>query len=146
ECIILAITARDVSRLIYHISQIGRICKELVDLNFSLDDEDTISKMLLKLIEEGYKMVMDVFKALLERDVKLASEIMDRMNEVRKLDEVLTTEIFKGIKDIKIAVKLTALIREIRRTAGHCVALADDTIFNETTRLAYQIKQHGIKM
>jgi len=145
ECIILAITARDVSRLIYHVSQIGRICKELIALNLSLDDESTISKVLLKLLEEGYKMVTDVFKAFLERNVQLASEIMDRMNEIRRLDEALTTEIFKNVKDIRVAVKLTAVIREIRRAAGHCVALADDTIFNETTRLAYQIKQQQHK-
>lgn len=54
------------------------------------------------------------------------------MNKIRELDKAITTEIFETVKDVHSAIRLNSVLREVRRVAGYTVAVADDTVFNET--------------
>ncbi|GEM_PF-565743 len=132
ECITLAILARDISRLIYHISNIANQVKEILRVGITFNEK--LMGLLFKIFAVARWMVENTYKAFMEKDVELASQVMSRMKEIRDLDEEVTTGIFETIEDIHTAIRLTAILREVRRVAGHAVAVADDTIFNETVR------------
>ena len=132
ECIIFAVTARDVSRLIYHISSIAKHVREILGAGFYYDEK--LVGLMSKIFDNTQRMIEDAFKAFMERSVELANQIMDNMNKIRELDEAITTEIFETVKDVHSAIRLNSVLREVRRVAGYTVAVADDTVFNETIR------------
>ncbi|RLG91472.1 MAG: hypothetical protein DRO36_04130 [Candidatus Hecatellales archaeon] len=134
ECIILAVMARDVSRLIYHISSMAKYVKGVLEAGFQFNGK--LADLMSKIFDLTQKMIEDAFRAFMERDAELANEVMGNMDRIRELDEIITTEIFETVKDVREAIRLTSILREVRRVAGYTVAVADDTVFNETIRFS----------
>ncbi|RLI05702.1 hypothetical protein DRO26_01420 [Candidatus Bathyarchaeota archaeon] len=130
ECITLGIVARDVSRLVYHISSMASQVREILKSGITYNEK--VNDLLFRLFDAALDMVQNTFKAFMERNTQLASEVMERMKTIRELDELITKEAFETVKDVQSAIRLTAVVREVRRVAGHAVAVADDAIFNET--------------
>ena len=130
QCITMGIFARDVSRFIYHISSTAVHTREILKTQTTY--QDSITKATMKLFESIFEMVKNAFKAFMERDIPLANKVIKHMGEVRKLDEIAEREIFQNLKEVQTAIRLAAIIRELRRTAGYAVAMADDTIFHNT--------------
>lgn len=129
ECIILAVMARDVSRLVYHISSIAKYVKEILKSDFYYNEK--LIGLMSKIFDNTRWMIEDSFKAFMEKNIGLANQVMDNMGKIRELDEAITTEIFETVKDVHSAIRLNSVLREVRRVAGYTVAVADDTVFNE---------------
>ncbi|MCS7114929.1 MAG: PhoU domain-containing protein [Nitrososphaerota archaeon] len=125
ECVIFALVARDLSRLIYHSYSIARHF-------LSLDEKAKINPQILSMIEDlsgiVHGMQRDAVQSFLKRDIMLAISTMERMNAVRKKEETLLTTIQEIVKDTKLAVVLSYIARDLRRIAGHSVAIADDAM------------------
>lgn len=125
DCINFALTARDISRLIYHSSSIASHVLSLKGKG-KLDKE--ISGLVGKMAETAYQMQKSAIEAFLARDVKLAIKVFGMMNEVREMERVVLKRIMEKIADIDMAVTLSMVARDIRRIAGHAVAIADDVM------------------
>ncbi len=130
-CISFGIVARDLSRLIFHIARTAQKIEEILKSEISYGEK--IMDLIGRTFDTVGDMLENSFQALMERDLGLAWKIMDKMSDMRSLDERLTAEIFETLGDVHTAVRLSRVMLEIRRIAGHSIALADDTIFLEST-------------
>lgn len=120
--IVKIIAIRELGRIAYYAM---RIAEHIGELDKGLKEEmtTTIQKMMKATVE----MQEQATQALLNRDLALASSIIDRMAHVRKLYELAHSMIMK-VDSEKNALTLSLIIRDIRAIAGYAVALADDAV------------------
>ncbi len=123
ECVTFALMARDLNRLVYHCSQIARHV-------LTLEHKRKVSNRILNLMETlsmlVYSMQKDSVQSFLEKDAKLAIQVILRMSDVRKKEEDLLKEVMTKVKDIDTAITMGLIGRDLRRIAGYSVAIADD--------------------
>ncbi|UCG36156.1 MAG: phosphate uptake regulator PhoU [Candidatus Bathyarchaeota archaeon] len=123
ECVTFALMARDLSRLVYHCSQIATHV-------LSLEHEKKVDRKILNSMESLSKLVYamqeDAVRSFLEKDGKLAVQVLLKMSDVRKNEESLLKEVMAKVKDADTAVTMGLIGRDLRRIAGYSVAIADD--------------------
>jgi phosphate uptake regulator len=125
ENITFALVARDISRLVYHSSQIaGHVLK----LGAKRKVNSEILKAFAHLSEMAYEMQMNATTAFLKKDAQLAVRVLTRTNEIRDQEEVLLKSIMRNVKDTDTTVTLSMIARDLRRIAGYTVAVADDAM------------------
>ncbi len=116
------IAIRELGRVAYYAM---RIAQHVGEIEGELDEEiiSTIQKMMKVTIE----MQEQAFKALSTRDLALASSVIDRMVQVRKLYENVQATLLK-FENERTALAISLIVRDIRAIAGYTVALADDAV------------------
>ena len=125
ENITFALVARDISRLVYHSSQIaGHVLK----LGTKRKADSEILKTFAQLSQTAYEMQMNATTAFLRKDAQLAVKVLTRMNEIRNQEEILLKSIMRNVKDTDTTVTLSMIARDLRRIAGYTVAVADDAM------------------
>jgi len=125
ENVTFAFVARDLSRLVYHSSQIaGHVLK----LGVKRKVEPDILKSLERLSGAAYEMQLNAATAFLKKDAKLAVAVLIKMSEIREKEESLLKSIIEKVNDVDAAVTLSLVTRDLRRIAGHAVAVADDAM------------------
>ncbi len=72
-------------------------------------------------------MQQNAFDAFMKKDLGLASSVIDRMDEVRKLYETLFVSSERSVK-AGAFLPFSLIVRDIRGIAGYAVALADDAV------------------
>jgi phosphate uptake regulator len=132
ENITFALVARDISRLVYHSSQIaGHVLK----LGAKRKADTEILKAFAHLSQTAYEMQMNATTAFLKKDAQLAVKVLTRMNEIRNQEEILLKSIMRNVKDTDTTVTLSMIARDLRRIAGYTVAVADDAMNRVLTPL-----------
>jgi len=125
ECVTFALVARDLSRLVYHSSQIARHV-------LALRDKRRVEAPILKAIAGLSDLVLEMQKsaalAFLRKDVSLAISVLNRMPDIRGKEESLLKGILERVRDVDSAITLSIIVRDIRRIAGYAVAIADDAM------------------
>lgn len=125
ENVTFALVARDLSRLVYHSSQIaGHVLK----LGSKRKVNVNILQAFAQLSSVAHEMQMTAVSAFLKRDAKSAVAVLSRMNEIREKEETLLKGLMAAIKDVDTAVTLSIIARDLRRIAGYAVAVADDAM------------------
>jgi phosphate uptake regulator len=125
ENITFALVARDISRLVYHSSQIaGHVLK----LGAKRKADSEILKAFARLSEMTYEMQLNATTAFLKKDAQLAVKVLTRMSEIRDQEEILLKSIIRNVKDTDTTVTLSMIARDLRRIAGYTVAVADDAM------------------
>ncbi len=123
ECVTFALMARDLSRLVYH-------CSQIANHILSLEKKRKVSRGILNLVEELSRIVLimqkEAVQSFLQRETKLAVQVLHKMSEVRKKEKMLLKEVMAKVKDIDTAVTMGFIARDLRRIAGYSVAIADD--------------------
>ncbi|UCE95938.1 MAG: hypothetical protein JSV51_09630 [Candidatus Bathyarchaeota archaeon] len=123
ECVTFALMARDLSRLVYHCSQIARHV-------LSLEGKRKVNGVILDLVAElsklAYNMQKDAVQSFLKKDTKLSVKVLRKMSNVREKEKGLWKEVMAKIKDIDTAITIGLIGRDLRRIAGYSVAIADD--------------------
>ncbi len=123
ECVTFALMARDLSRLVYHCSQIAR---HVLALEHKKKAGRGILSLMEALSELVYTMQKDAVQSFLDKDTRLAVQVLLRMSDARKKEEDLLKEVIAKVKDIDTAVTMGLIGRDLRRIAGYSVAIADD--------------------
>lgn len=125
ECVTFAMMARDLSRLVYH-------CAQIATNVLSLEKKKKVSEGVLNLIKTlsrlVYGMQQDAVQSFLEKDTKLAVQVLRKMSDVREKENNLLKEVMADVKDIDTAVTMGLIGRDLRRIAGYSVAIADDSM------------------
>jgi len=125
ECVTFALVARDMSRLVYHSSQIARHM-------LALHDKRRVEGPILKTIAALSNLVLEMQKnaasAFLRKDVSLAISVLNKMPDIREKEESLLKSILEKVIDADSAITLSIIVRDIRRIAGYAVAIADDAM------------------
>ena len=124
ECVIFALIARDLNRLVYHSSSIARHVLAIEGKEIDQEILDTMADMS----KVAHEMQKESIQAFLKKEVKLAIAAMGRMNEIREKEKKLLTSMLNKMKDVDTAVTLSMIARDIRRIAGYSVAIADDAM------------------
>ena len=119
--VVKIIATRELGRMAYYAMRIAQHVSE-VDKKLEPQLTATIQKMAKMTVE----MQEQSLKALLTRDLNLASTIIDTMINVRKLYESAYSLIPRNSDRSSLALSL--IIRDIRAVAGYAVALADDAV------------------
>lgn len=123
ECVTFALMARDLSRLVYHCSQIARHV-------LSLEKKRKTSPEILNLVERLSKLVhnmqKDAVQSFLKKDTKLAVQVLRTMSDVREEEENFLKEVTMRVRDTDTAVIMGLIGKDLRRIAGYSVAIADD--------------------
>ncbi len=136
ECVTFALMARDLSRLVYHCSQIARHV-------LSLEHKRRVTRRILSLIEALSKLVSNMQKnavqSFLEKDTRLAVHVFRKMSDIREREKDLLKEIMAKVKDIDTAVTMCLIGRDLRRIAGYSVAIADDGMNRVLTPLSARL-------
>jgi phosphate uptake regulator len=124
ECITFALIARDLSRLVYHSSLIA---SHVLSLESGGVDGD-VSNLIAGMSQVAYEMQRNAVEAFLKKDVRLAVNVMARMDEIRQREKALLKRIMEKTKNVDTAVTLGMIARDLRRVAGYAVAVADDAM------------------
>jgi len=119
--VVKIIATREIGRMAYYAM---RIAQHVSEIEKKLDEQ--IIAIIQKMAKITGEMQEQSLKALLNRDLDLASTIIDKMVSVRKLYESAYTLIPKHSERSSLALSL--IIRDIRAVAGYAVALADDAV------------------
>jgi phosphate uptake regulator len=125
ECVTFALVARDLSRLVYHSSSIAR---HVLMLQAKKRVDSTILKAIANMSEVASEMQRTAAAAFLKKDVKLAITVLNRMTEIREIEEALLKSVMEKVKDVDTAITLSIITRDLRRIAGYAVAIADDAM------------------
>jgi len=125
ENITFALVARDMSRLVYHSSEIAG---HVLRLGAKRRVDSDILRAFERLSDVAYMMQMNATAAFLKKDAKLAVTVLTKMNEIREKEEALLKSVMEKVKDVDTAVTLSLIARDLRRIAGYAVAVADDAM------------------
>jgi len=125
ENITFALVARDISRLVYHSSEIAG---HVLRLAARRRADAGILKAFERLSNVAFGMQMDAAAAFMKKDAKLAISVLTRMGEIRETEEALLKSIMEKESDVDTAVTLSIIARDLRRIAGYAVAVADDAM------------------
>ena len=125
ENITFALVARDLSRLVYHSSEIAGHVPRL-GAKRKVDSE--ILKSFTRLSDLAYEMQMNAATAFKKKDTKLAITVLTKMYEIREKEAALLKTILEKVKDVDVAIALSIVARDLRRIAGYAVAIADDAM------------------
>ncbi len=125
ENITFALVARDISRLVYHSSQIAG---HVIKLGANRKANSEILKAFAGVSEIAYEMQMNATNAFLRKDARLAVKVLTRMSQIRGQEEVLLKSIMRNVKDVDATVILSIIARDLRRIGGYAVAIADDAM------------------
>jgi phosphate uptake regulator len=116
------IAIRELGRMAYYAMRIAQHVGEI---------EDKLDESILSLIQKMTKITLEMedqaFTALSKKDLALASSVIDRMTNIRKLYETAHSASLKEHND-RTSLALSLIIRDIRAIAGYTVALADDAV------------------
>jgi phosphate uptake regulator len=116
------IAIRELGRMAYYAM---RIAQHVGEIDAKLDEN--IVSLIQKMTRITLEMEEQAFRALLNKDLALASSVIDRMTNVRKLYEAAQAATLKEHSD-RTLLALSLIIRDIRAIAGYTVALADDAV------------------
>ncbi|MEM1944329.1 MAG: PhoU domain-containing protein, partial [Nitrososphaerota archaeon] len=125
--VVRIIAVREMGRIAYYSMKVAERVAEL-DTGVHGEIVDGLSDMGHVVVEMQEKAI----KALVEHDPSMASEVIDRMSEVRELYERLYRIIIR--RPEREAYILGLIIRAVRAVAGYAVALADDAILEAFSR------------
>ncbi|MDH2899821.1 MAG: phosphate uptake regulator PhoU [archaeon] len=116
------IAIRELGRMAYYAMRIAQHVGEI---------DDKLDESILSLIQKMTKITLEMedqaFTALSKKDLALASSVIDRMTNIRKLYETAHSASLKEHND-RTSLALSLIIRDIRAIAGYTVALADDAV------------------
>src|SRR5487761_1460268 len=116
------IAIRELSRMAYYAM---RIAQHVGEIDAKLDE--SILSLIQKMTKITLEMEDQAFTALSKKDLALASSVIDRMTNIRKLYEMAHSASLKEHND-RTSLALSLIIRDIRAIAGYTVALADDAV------------------
>jgi len=134
ECITFALIARDLSRLVYHSSSIA---SHVLSLEGKRGVDREISSLIASMSQIAYQMQRNAVEAFLKKDIKLAINVMAKMDETREGEKALLKRVMEKTRDVDTAVTLGMIARDLRRIAGYAVAVADDAMNRVLTPTAY---------
>ena len=119
--IVNVIAIREMGRIAYYAM---RTAQHVMEFSEKLDP--AIAEQLVRMERETTEMTRRSFLSLIERNLKVASQVIDRMSAVRELYE----KIHESDQFMKSGnrLPLSLIIRDIRAVAGYAVALADDAV------------------
>ncbi len=121
ELLTYAVFARDLSRLIYHAMYVARHFNRY---GRKIEDTDML-RLIEMLSEQVYRMQSLAVESFLEKNFNKVLHVTDMMVEVKGLEESINVRTLQSVSDVDKAVTLMMIVREMRRMAGHCVAIAD---------------------
>lgn len=119
--VVKIIATREIGRMAYYAM---RIAQHVSEIEKKLDEQ--VIGIIQKMAKITTEMQEQSLKALLNRDMDLASTIIDKMASVRKQYEAAYVLVPKQSERSSLALSL--IIRDIRAVAGYAVALADDAV------------------
>ncbi|MGD8565401.1 MAG: phosphate uptake regulator PhoU [Candidatus Bathyarchaeota archaeon] len=135
ECVTFALMARDLSRLVYHCSQIVR---HLLLLEKKERIDQSVLNMIEMLSDLVYGMQEDAVQSFLKKDTKLAVQVFGKMTDTIEKEKHLLKAVMAKIKDVDTAVTVGLIGRDLRRIAGYSVAIADDSMNRVLTPLSHE--------
>ena len=101
-------------RVAQHVTEVGR------------PDSGTIA-VAERMARTTVGMQEDAFEAFMKKDVDLAGAVIDRMDEIRKAHEEITSSFLTSL-GAREFLPYSLIVRDIRGVAGYAVALADDAV------------------
>jgi len=113
---------RELGRIAYYAMRVAQHVREVEKRPDSVTMA-TIEKMA----KETAQMQERAFEAFMKKDLGLASSVIDRMDEVRKLYEAVYLSSLRK-ENPKESLPISLVVRGIRGIAGYTVALADDAV------------------
>ena len=120
--VIRIMAVKDLGRSAYYAYRVAQHVTELEE-NLGSDLVSAVAKMA----RTTATMQEDAFEAFVNRDTALASTIIDRMDDVRRLYGTIVSDLMRSVKE-RSALPLSLVVRDIRGIAGYAVALADDAV------------------
>ncbi|MDA4131985.1 MAG: phosphate uptake regulator PhoU [Thaumarchaeota archaeon] len=122
EIVVKAMAIKDLGRIAYYAMRVAQHVRETEKL-----PDAAVLDRIEKMAKTSSEMQERAFEAFMKKDLRLASTVIDRMDEVRKMyDEIYLSSLKKERAKESLAVSLIA--RGIRGIAGYTVALADDAV------------------
>jgi phosphate uptake regulator len=115
------IAIRELGRIAYYAM---RIAQHVGEIEKKL--EDNIVAIIQRMTKITIEMQQQAALALLKKDLTLATSVIERMSQVRKLYESAHAMSIKQSE--RTSLSLSLIIRDIRAIAGYAIALADDAV------------------
>lgn len=124
DLVVKVMAIKDLGRIAYYAMRVAQHVRETEKLP-EAPTLDAIEKMA----QVTREMQEKAFEAFVKKDLGLASSVIDRMDEVRKLYSSAYLASLRKEKT-KDALPLALITRDIRGIAGYAVAIADDAVLS----------------
>jgi phosphate uptake regulator len=122
DIVVKTMAIKDLGRIAYYAMRVAQHVRE-IEKKPDASTLETIQKMAAATSH----MQESAFEAFMKKDLRLASTVIDSMDEVRLLYEsILTSAVMK--QKAKESLPVSLIARGIRGIAGYTVALADDAV------------------
>lgn len=129
ECLLYAVSFRDLCRMGYHVK---RAAEFIEDLYVGLEKE--LLNKFTEMSEILLKMQKNSSKSLENADPMLANEVVKDMEKIKEYDEKITSKTLEKDLDQKVSFASNSLSTNWRRAAGHAVGVADIAISLSASR------------
>lgn len=123
DCVIMALMARDLNRMVYYAKEIAT---QVIFLKSKSIDED-LKEMIYKISDYVLDVQKRSMRAYFSNDFALANEIIDMLPEMKKIHERVDKEIVKIASDAHTTVLLTRITSDIKGIGGYAIQLAYNT-------------------
>ncbi|MHB8372011.1 MAG: PhoU domain-containing protein [Thermoplasmataceae archaeon] len=121
QAIVFIIAIREMGRIAYYAMRTAEHATE-----FTEKLPQNIALNVIQMMQITSEMVNKSFVSLTNKDIKIASEVIDCMPKVRELfEEIMENDLFLKMKG---RLTISLIIRDLRAVAGYAVALADDSV------------------
>ncbi len=115
---------RELGRVAYYAM---RIAQHVIEIGKS--PEASLAAAINEMAAAAAEMLDMTTRALMNKNVNLASAITDKMGKVRKLHETTYLKLMKGM-DEKNLLSISLITRDIRAIASYAMAIADEAVLS----------------
>lgn len=122
EIVVKTMAIKDLGRIAYYAMRVAQHVSETEKL-----PDPVILDFIEKMSRTTSEMQERAFEAFMKEDLRLASTVIDGMDEVRKTYDAIYLGSLKRDKP-KESLAVSLIARGIRGIAGYAVALADDAV------------------
>ena len=124
DIVVKTMAIKDLGRIAYYAMRVAQHVRE-TEKPLSAETLEVLTKMAATTKDMQEK----AFEAFMKKDLRLASTVIDTMDEVRRAYEAVFLESLKKERS-KEPLPVSLIARGIRGIAGYAVALADDAVLS----------------
>ena len=122
--IVLAMAIIELGRVAYYAMRIAQHVEEI-----GKRPEAELAAAINEMASAASEMLEMTTRALMNRNINLASTVSDRMGRVRQLHETTYLSLMKG-KDKTNLLSISLITRDIRAIATYAMAIADEAVLS----------------
>jgi phosphate uptake regulator len=134
--------AKDLEEMADYSESTAQEVLKILDLGYKPSDE--IIKSIKKMSSSVQRMSNEVIEAFFGRDARKANSVIEEVDTFDQLETDLVEKILAHVEDLRVAISLRSIVRNLVQIAKYCNMIAEITI-NRAMEQANEISKFEIE-